>query len=163
MKKLITLYLIAIVLANLSVFYFGTKASILNAFLFIGLDITTRDMLHENWHGKDLFKNMSLLIVSGSLLSLLFNIGVYKIALASFIAFLVANYVDLYVYQKLFNKSKLLKINGSNVFSAAADSIIFPLIAFNGILFNIMLGQFVAKVLGGYVWSVILKRVSIIK
>jgi len=163
MKKLITLYLIAIVLANLSVFYFGAKASILNAFLFIGLDITTRDMLHETWHGKDLFKNMSLLIVSGSLLSLLFNIGVYKIALASFIAFLVANYVDLYVYQKLFNKSKLLKINGSNVFSAAADSIIFPLIAFNGILFNIMLGQFVAKVLGGYVWSVILKRVSIIK
>ena len=163
MKKLITLYLIAIVLANLSVFYFGAKASILNAFLFIGLDITTRDMLHETWQGKDLFKNMSLLIVSGSLLSLLFNIGVYKIALASFIAFLVANYVDLYVYQKLFNKPKLLKINGSNVFSAAADSIIFPLIAFNGILFNIMLGQFVAKVLGGYVWSVILKRVSIIK
>ena len=163
MKKLITLYLIAIVLANLSVYYFGAKASVINAFLFIGLDITTRDMLHEHWQGKDLFKNMSLLIISGSLLSLMFNIGVYKIALASFTAFLVANYVDLYVYQKLFNKPKLLKINGSNVFSSAADSIIFPLIAFNGILINIMLGQFIAKVLGGYLWSVILKRVSIIK
>lgn len=35
---LIALYLAAIVLANLSVAYFGPAVSIVNSFLFIGLD-----------------------------------------------------------------------------------------------------------------------------
>jgi len=46
---LVSLYLVAIVAANLSVAYFGASASIFNAFLFIGLDLTTRDLLHEQW------------------------------------------------------------------------------------------------------------------
>ena len=39
----VILYLSAIILANLSSNYFGANASIINAFLFIGLDLTSRD------------------------------------------------------------------------------------------------------------------------
>lgn len=50
----IMLYLVAIVLANLSVAQFGPSVTILNAFLFIGLDLTARDKLHEVWRGNRL-------------------------------------------------------------------------------------------------------------
>ena len=53
--KLISMYLTAIVMANLLTVKFGPKISILNAFLFIGLDLTSRDKLHELWHGDKLF------------------------------------------------------------------------------------------------------------
>ncbi len=36
------------------------------------------------------------------------------------------------------------------------DSLVFPTIAFGGILWTITLGQFLAKVLGGYVWSLVI-------
>ena len=45
----VVLYLFAIVAANLLVARFGPSVTIINAFLFIGLDLTTRDGLHEAW------------------------------------------------------------------------------------------------------------------
>src|SRR5262245_28324273 len=85
-------YLAAIVAANLSVTHWGPTAAVYNAFLFIGLDLTCRDRLHDLWHGR-LLRNMALLIVAGSVLSyvcgLLLGSGpqVGRIALASCIAF----------------------------------------------------------------------------
>lgn len=61
MWRLITLYLFAIVAANLLVAEFGPSVTILNAFLFIGLDITVRDHLHERWERLHLWRNMALL------------------------------------------------------------------------------------------------------
>ena len=58
---LIIVYLSAIVLANLSVAAFGPEMSIVNAFLFIGLDLSTRDALHERWQGRNLWRRMLLL------------------------------------------------------------------------------------------------------
>jgi uncharacterized PurR-regulated membrane protein YhhQ (DUF165 family) len=49
-------------------------------------------------------------------------------------------------------------VNGSNVLSAAVDSVLFPTIAFGALLPVIVLGQFAAKVLGGAVWSWILGK-----
>lgn len=46
---MILMYLAAIVAANLLVARFGPSVVVLNAFLFIGLDITTRDSLHDRW------------------------------------------------------------------------------------------------------------------
>jgi hypothetical protein len=60
---LIALYLAAIVAANLSVAYFGPASTIVNAFLFIGLDLTARDRLHDAWHGRGLAWKMTLLII----------------------------------------------------------------------------------------------------
>jgi len=155
----VIMYLSAIVLANLTVFVFGAGWSIINAFLFIGLDLTARDKLHEKWK-TGLWWKMALLIGTGSLLSFLLSSGAGQIALASFISFLVAGIIDFIVYQLLFKKDKLVKINGSNIFSAGADSIVFPTLAFGGFLPLITLGQFTAKVLGGFVWSFVLDRIE---
>ena len=156
---LIGMYLAAIVLANLSIVAFGPSASILNAFLFIGLDLTARDALHEKWHGNHLVRNMALLIASGSVLSGLLNYNAIPIAIASFIAFAASATVDTVVYSWLEKRSRFVKVNGSNVLSGAVDSVVFPLLAFGWPpLWGIMLGEFVAKVVGGLAWSYILRK-----
>jgi len=160
--KYIILYLSAIILANLSSAHFGPNASIVNAFLFIGLDLTSRDKLHEAWQGKSFIWKMGLLIITGSLLSWLINRNAGIIAIASFVAFAVAAVVDTIVYQLLHKKDYLVKVNGSNVFSALADSLVFPTIAFGGFLPWITLGQFLAKVFGGFVWAYILKTKKVL-
>ena len=154
------MYLTAAVLANLSTSFFGAYASILNAFLFIGLDLTARDKLHEAWHGRYLWAKMFALIAAGSLISYLLNRNAGMIAVASLAAFGVAGLVDAIVYQYLYDKPWMVKVNGSNIFSALADSLVFPTIAFGGFLPLIVLGQFTAKVAGGFIWSWIIARTS---
>jgi len=156
----ILMYLLAAVLANLSVAYFGAGSTIVNAFLFIGLDLTARDKLHEAWHGRYLWGKMFLLIAAGSLISYLLNRNAGMIAVASLAAFGVAGLVDAVVYQFLYDKKWMVKTNGSNIFSALADSLVFPTIAFGGFLPLIVLGQFAAKVTGGFIWSWIIAKVS---
>lgn len=153
----IALYLIAIVAANLSVAQFGPDVTILNAFLFIGLDLTARDHLHEQWQGSALYPRMLGLIAVGSILSALLNWNAAPIAIASFCAFLGAGIVDMLMYQALGEYPKWLRINGSNLPAAAVDSLLFPALAFGfPLMWGIVLGQFVAKVLGGFVWSLVL-------
>lgn len=152
------LYLIAIILANLSVALFGPAVTILNAFLFIGLDLVARDKLHDAWHGRRLWLKMAALIASGSLLSWLINRNAGPIALASLVAFASAATVDAITYHLLGGHPRWLRVNGSNVPSAAVDSLIFPYLAFGGWLWPIVLGQFVAKVAGGLFWSFILSK-----
>lgn len=152
----ICLYLVAIILANLSVATFGPASTIVNAFLFIGLDLTSRDALHEAWHKKHLFVKMLLLISAGSVISYALNRNAGPIALASFLAFAGASVVDTIVYQFLHNKPWMVKVNGSNLFSAMADSLIFPTIAFGWFMPLIVLGQFAAKVAGGFIWAAII-------
>ena len=152
----VILYLSAIVSANLTLVYFGPTWSIVNAFLFIGLDLTARDKLHDAWHGKRLVLRMVMLIGAGSLLSYLLNRNAGQIAIASFVAFAVAGITDTIIYQLLGKYPRWMRINGSNVPSAAVDSIIFPTLAFGGFLPLITLGQFAAKVFGGAMWSVII-------
>ena len=156
----IGMYLSAAVLANLSSSYFGPIASIFNAFVFIGLDLTARDKLHEAWHGRYLWVKMFLLIAAGSGISYLLNRNAGMIAVASLAAFGVAGMVDAIVYQFLHDKKWMVKVNGSNIFSALADSLVFPTIAFGGFLPLIVLGQFTAKVAGGFIWSWIIAKVS---
>jgi hypothetical protein len=155
---MIGMYLTAIVAANLLVAAYGPSVTVLNAFLFIGLDITARDGLHEAWQNEGLWWKMLLLIASGSLLSALLNADATQIALASFLAFAGAGAADTVVYHLLRDRARMLKINGSNVVSAAVDSVLFPALAFGfPLLIPVMIGQFVAKVAGGFVWSIILR------
>lgn len=154
----VILYLGAIVLANLTVTWFGPKIIIINAFLLIGLDLTSRDHLHEAWHRRGLVWKMTLLIAAGSLITWVLNKDAGQIALASFVAFSLAAIVDTVSYHLLRERMYLIKINGSNVTSALVDSIVFPTLAFGVFMPWIILGQFVAKVSGGFVWSLVLKR-----
>jgi len=151
---MVIVYLVSIVLANLLVTWFGPAASIIDAFLLIALDLTARDKLHDQWEHKHLWRNMVLLIFTGSALSAILNVNALPIATASFIAFLASESVDTVVYAALGKRTKMLQVNGSNVASAAVDSLIFPILAFGWPpLWGIVLGQFVAKVLGGTVWA----------
>lgn len=154
----IGLYLVAIVLANLVTTSFGPTASIVNAFLFIGLDLTARDKLHEAWHGDNLFLKMAALIAVGSALSWVLNRDAGPIALASFVAFGAASAVDTVMYQWLYKMPWRVKVNGSNLASAAVDSLVFPTLAFGGVMWSITIGQFAAKVFGGFIWSLILGK-----
>jgi len=154
----VLIYLSAIVAANLSSAYFGPGASIVNAFLFIGLDLTSRDKLHDAWGGRGLLWKMATLIAAGSAVSYALNRNAGAIALASCAAFAAAAITDGIIYQLLRGKSRMVKINGSNIPSALVDSLIFPTIAFGGFMPLIVMGQFVAKVAGGFLWSLVLRK-----
>ena len=52
----------------------------------------------------------------------------------------------------------MIRVNGSNVAGSAIDSIVFPTLAFGVFMLEIVLGQFVAKFLGGFLWSLVLQN-----
>jgi hypothetical protein len=151
-------YIAAITAANLSVATWGPWVSPINAFLLIGLDLSLRDHLHERWRGAQLVPRMLALIAAAGAISYLLNPAAGKIALASFAAFTVAAAVDAVVYQALIKRGYLTRSNGSNAAGALADSLIFPTLAFGGFLPHIVALQFAAKVAGGAVWALAIKR-----
>lgn len=162
----VLMYLVAIVLANLSVAFvlsdpateaYARYVVIVNAFLFIGLDLTARDRLHDAWRGNNLVPKMAALIAAGSVLSWALNRDAGQVALASFVAFAAAATVDAVVYHLLGNYPRWLRINGSNVPSALVDSLVFPTLAFGGLDPVATLGQFLAKILGGFLWSLVFR------
>jgi len=128
-----------------------------NAFLFIGLDLTARDRLHDAWHRRGLIWKMASLIATGSVLTVLLNRGAGRIAVASCVSFALAAVVDTLIYAVLGDRARLVRVNGSNVVSAAVDSIAFPWLAFGSVMPWVMLGQFAAKVVGGWLWSLVLR------
>ncbi|NMA69142.1 MAG: VUT family protein [Desulfitobacterium sp.] len=155
---IVAAYLAANVAANLSVTYFGPISTPINAFLLIAFDLAARDKLHEEWSHKHLWPKMLLLVGSGALLSYFLNRDAGPIAIASFIAFLLTGLTDTVVYQALKKHPRIIKSNGSNIASAAVDSVAFPTLAFGTFIPYAVFGQFFAKVFGGYIWSLILFR-----
>lgn len=156
---LVGLYLSAIVAANLIVTEYGPKWSIVTAFGLIGLDLTSRDGLHDLWGGRHLPYKMAALIASGSALSFLVNQDAGRIAVASAAAFGTAGLVDAVIYQFLHSKPRFDRITGSNIVASAVDSVVFPAIAFGlPLMYDITIGQFAAKVGGGVVWAYLLVR-----
>lgn len=153
-------YLVAIVAANLIIGWLGPKSSPFIAFFLIGLDLSLRDKLHELWHGKQLVLKMGAVILAGGALSYLINRNIANIALGSSIAFAGAMLADGLVYESLFNKRKIYKMNASNVVSAAVDTVLFIWIAFGVFMWKIMLLQYAAKTLGGLAWSFVLTKMG---
>lgn len=154
---LIAMYLGAIIPANLIVAKYGTLAVLPVAFSLIGLDLTARDYLHETWKQR-LWLKMLTLIGVGSVLSWLLNKDAGQIAIASFLAFLCAGVVDTIVYTLLGKRSFMFRVNGSNLFSSFTDSAIFLTIAFGSFMPVLILAQFGVKFGGGFMWSLLLKR-----
>lgn len=152
------IYIAALVVANLLVAWFGPWFSAINAFVLIGLDLSLRDKLHEQWQNDKLILKMGGLIAIASVISYLLNPAAGAIALASFVAFALAMIADTIAYYFLRKKSWMIRSNGSNVAGAAVDSIAFPTIAFGGLMPEIVALQFIAKLMGGGVWSYLLKK-----
>jgi hypothetical protein len=147
-------YVLAMAAANLIVWKFGPWISPLNAFVLIGLDLTLRDMLHDSLTRR----KMLGLILAGGTITLIANPAAGQVALASAVAFTVSALADWATYARLRAHPWLVRSNGSNVVGAAVDSIIFPTLAFGILLPQIIALQFFAKVLGGAVWAVILRK-----
>ena len=146
-------YAIAMTLANLSIATFGVWVSPINAFIFIGLDLALRDWLHiklKMWQ-------MGALIVSTGLLTYALNPAAGMIAIASALSFMLAALVDWAVFTKI-TGSWFKRANVSNVAGAAVDSIAFPTIAFGVLMPEIIAMQFIAKVFGGAIWSLVLRQ-----
>ncbi len=157
-KLLVLLYLAAIVMANVTVAAFGPAALYVNAFVLIGLDLSCRDRLHDFWRREGLVWKMGLLILSGSCLSWLLSPTAGRVATASLLAFALAATGDALVYQLLQRHPYLVRSNGSNVVGAMVDSLAFPTLAFGEFSPVVSLLQFVAKFLGGFLWSLLLNQ-----
>jgi hypothetical protein len=155
------IFVLSIVVANLTVATFGVWFSPINAFLLIGLDLSLRDKLHDKWEGNPL--KIGLLIAVSGVVSYLINPATGMIAIASVTAFCLSMIADAFVYQRLLSKSWMIKSNGSNIAGAGVDSIVFPTIAFGDLMWQIVLMQFVAKVIGGLIWSKIIEKFNLNK
>lgn len=164
---LITAYLGAIVVANLTLAEWGREhpeIALYNAFAYIGLDLVARDVLHLHWRLRGhLVRNMVLLIGAGSVISYFAGLwigsgpDVGRIAVASCAAFALAATTDTLVYQAFQMRPWLERVHLSNIASAAVDSCVFIALWPFGWSLSIAFGLFTAKVAGGVVWAAILK------
>jgi hypothetical protein len=148
-------YAVAMTLANLLVATFGPSISPINAFFFIGLDLTLRDWLHvrlKTWQ-------MGGLIVGTGALTYLLNPAAGMIAIASSVSFTAASVVDWAVFAKL-TGTWIKRANGSNIAGAAVDSVVFPTLAFGVLMPQIVVMQFFAKVVGGVFWAYVISKSS---
>lgn len=152
------IYASAMIGANASVAYFGPWVSPINSFFLIGLDLALRDWLHfrlKPWQ-------MGLLIAVSGFLTWAMNAAPAQIAIASAVAFTVSACVDWSVFSALWRRSWLVRSNGSNTAGAIVDSLLFPTIAFGAFMPHIMLMQFAAKAGGGFLWSLILRKIALV-
>ena len=145
---LIFAYAIAMTLANLSIAYFGIWVSPINAFLFIGMDLALRDVLHEKLNRLQMLG----LIVASGLITYTLNNDAGVIAVASATSFVLAAFFD-YIVFSVAKGSWFVRSNKSNIAGAAVDSVAFPTIAFGSLMPEIIALQFAAKIAGGFVWS----------
>lgn len=150
------IYIAALISANLLVAFIGPWFSVVNSFVLIGLDLTLRDKLHDKWNGNP-FKIGTLIVIAGAI-SYSLNPASGQIAIASVVAFCLSMVADSFVYQKLKYQPWGKRTIGSNLAGAAVDSITFPTIAFGGLIHEIVAMQFVSKIVGGFIWSKIIKE-----
>lgn len=155
----VLIYLAAIVAANISVVTFGPAVTPYTAFVLIGLDLILRDHLHDKWTGRQLAPRMFALIVTGGALSWVIQADAGRIAIASAVAFMAAFTIDAAIYHAARHLPWMRRANLSNVGGAAVDSLVFPTLAFGALMPAIVLGQFIAKVAGGFVWSWVIGKV----
>ena len=155
MLILIAVYILAMVTANLLVWWLGPWASPFIAFVLIGLDLTLRDVMHDRltkWQ-------MLGVVLTGGAVTWLANPAAAMIAVASAVAFTASALADWAVYSALRGKPWIVRSNGSNVVGAAVDSLIFPTLAFGALMPHIVALQFGAKVFGGALWSIAARKV----
>jgi uncharacterized PurR-regulated membrane protein YhhQ (DUF165 family) len=146
-------YAFAMTAANLLIVKFGVWMSPVNSFFLIGLTLVLRDWLHirlKAWQ-------MALLITASGAITYLLNPAAAHIAIASSVAFILAALVDWVIFMKV-NGTWFKRSNASNVAGAAVDSVAFPTIAFGVLMPEIVLAQFASKIVGGFIWSVLLKE-----
>ena len=100
---------------------------------------------------------MAMMIVGTGLVSYVINPASGMIAIASCVAFVLASLTDWFVFNTV--SGNWLKRNFfGNSAGALIDSVVFPTIAFGGLMPTIVVAQFAAKVAGGALWGYLIKK-----
>lgn len=152
---LILIYIAAITLANISAATFGPQITPLNSFLFIGLDLALRNWLGANYKAHQ----MIALIAAAAGVSYLLNPAAGAIATASAVSFSAAALVDWAVFKTTSGEWIKRCLFGVTA-GALVDSILFPTLAFGGLMPTIVAMQFAAKVSGGSLWAYMFAKVQ---
>lgn len=156
-QVLVFFYVAMVVVANWTVALWGPSVAVLNAFLLIGPVMTIRDVLHKAW-GANVRSRMFVLIGFASLISWALNPASGRIAFGSFLAFAASEAIDYLIYVGLQQHQFLVRSNWSNIGGAIVDSVVFMGVAFGVFIPEVFIGQIVAKIVGGFVYSLMMTR-----
>lgn len=148
----ISIYLLAFVLSNYIVLWFGSTGLIFTALFLIPFDFVMRCLFHETWKGVELVVKMGLLVSLAGVITYAINSDTKTIAAASVCGFVGAQILAGTFYQLTIRRSYFVKVNGSDAVGIMFDSIVFQLIAFGVIDWKIFTSQFVLKIVGGLFW-----------
>ena len=128
-NHLIGAYLLAIVVANLSVAHFGQIALSLYRTCSNTFDFVTRS-LYDRWKFRDLYKRIGLLILSGAIITTILNADAINVAFASVVAFSAGTLCNTFLYSKMYHLDRVLRMTRSNAVTSVIDSTVFPLLCF---------------------------------
>ena len=148
----ISVYLLAFVLSNFIVLWFGNVGLIFTALFLIPFDFIMRCIFHETWKGFELIVKMMLLVILAGVITYLINYETKTIAAASIAGFVGAQVVAGMFYQLVIKESYFIKVNGSDALGIIFDSITFQLVAFGIVDWKIFISQFTLKIIGGLFW-----------
>lgn len=164
MKILIPFYLIAFISANLIVKHFGAHGLWFSSFFLIPFDFVARCVLHETYKGSKLIFLISFLTAAAAVATVVINSDATNIAEGSVVGFIFSQILSGIFYQLTIKKDTFIKVNGSDAVGIIFDSIVFQLIAFGLIEWQVTAGQILIKILGGFLWYIILfKWLKVIK
>jgi uncharacterized PurR-regulated membrane protein YhhQ (DUF165 family) len=148
------LYLASIVLANMLIEWFGVVDVVPGPWTLMapaavyaaGFALVARDILHETLDRtitrRGLYVVLAALIVAGACLSVVFG-GDGRIAVASGVAFLLSETIDLIAYRDLRDNGWTTAAVGSSIIGGFADSLVFLGIAFGS--YEFLWGQWAGK------------------
>jgi hypothetical protein len=143
------------VAANLFLKHFGPYGLWFSSFFLIPFDFICRCIFHENKQ----FKLLVALVLLAALLTVLINANALKIAFASVLGFTAAQLTAGTFYQLVINRSKFVKINGSDLVAIAFDSLVFQFVAFSFFNYKVALGQIAVKLAGGLLWYFVIFKI----
>lgn len=151
----IATYAAALIIANLTVAHFGPSVMPVIAFALIGLDLALRDVLHKHMRPWQ----MGALIAATGAITYALNPAAQFIAVASAVSFVAAAAVDWFAFS--YNAGGWMRrSNVSNAAGAIVDSFLFPTIAFGVFMPEVIAAQMAAKMAGGFLWSLALRRIA---
>lgn len=159
----VSLYFVALIASNLIVQALGPTGIWIASFFLIPFDFVCRCIFHETWKGWKLIRNLLLLTIASSAVTILLNHDAIRIAIASVCAIVGVQVVAGGAYQLFKKESYFIKVNLSDLVAVIVDSIVFQLIAFSVFDWHITAGQIVIKFAGGLLWYFILFRIIKLK
>lgn len=161
---LVACYLGALLGANLLAMQFGQAALPVTAALLIPFDFAVRVRLQQRWRHQvaGLWLRMLALTVCGGLLSYVIDPESQRIALSGTVSFITSSLLGTFTYEVAMKIEPALPPRDqafdatmcSLAVMALADSVLFPVLAFDAVVLPLVLTQFVVKwvVSAGLVW-----------